>query len=59
MANTRKIVREPTVTVRMEPGETTEYRKRLWTTFWTRLLAKVRSELNADSEIKGENKTKV
>ena len=55
VANTKKAIREPTIIVNILPGKCDESHKRLFRTFWMRLLAKVQGELDAYSEVKGEN----
>ena len=55
VANTRKTIPEPTVTVRILPSKANERRQRLLRLFWLRLLAAGLSELKAGSETNGEN----
>lgn len=56
--NTRKITKEPMVTVNIVPGKANEYRKRLLRLLWLHLLDTPPSESKVESETKGENKTK-
>lgn len=50
-----KPVSQPIITVCIVPGKASEYQKKLFRVFLTRLIATVQNELKAENEAKGEH----
>jgi len=50
-----KPVSQPIIAVCIVPGKASEYQKKLFGAFFTRLIATVQNELKTENEAKGEH----